>query len=433
MKILYHHRTASKDGQTVHIEELIAALRHQGHEVVVVAPALAQNTAFGHDGGLVARIKRRLPGAVYELLELLYAVHAYRRLKRAWATHRPDVLYERYNLFCPAGLWLKRSTGIPFLLEVNAPLAQERTLHGGLRLRRLARWSERVVWRGADMTLPVTRVLADHLRREGVPEARIRVIPNGIDRDRFSAEAVANADGDGDGNAGGLRASLGLTGKVVLGFTGFIRAWHGLPHVVDAMAALPNREDVHLLVIGDGPARLDLEAHAKRRGMTTQVTCTGLIDRTRIAAHVATFDIALQPRVVDYASPLKLFEYMALGRAILAPDQPNIREVLSHDTTALLFRIDDNKDFVRQLTRLCGDAALRDQLGTAASRAIEERGYTWDANARLVVGLATRLRSEGSGRPEGNARPGHQRPPRHRAIGARRHGRDPIPLDHQAG
>lgn len=386
MKILYHHRTASKDGQDVHIEELIAALRRLGHEVVVVAPALSDGAAFGHDGGVVARIKRMVPGALYELLEVFYAWHAYRKLRAAWRVHQPDFLYERYNLFLPAGLWLKRRTGLPFILEVNAPLAHERAAHGGLKLRRLADWSERLVWRGADMTLPVTDALAGFLRRAGVPDSRIRVVPNGINRDRFPA--------DMDGRA--LKAELGLSGKVVLGFTGFIRDWHGLPRVVDAMAAMANRDDVHLLVVGDGPGRADLVAHAERTGMAGKVTCSGLVDRDRIAAYVATFDIALQPRVVDYASPLKLFEYMALGRAIVAPDQPNIREVLAHEETALLFKADDDDDFIAQVVRLCGDAPLRHRLGTAASRAIDERGFTWDANARLVVDLCDRIRSRTS-------------------------------------
>jgi len=381
MKILYHHRTASKDGQDVHIEELTAAMRRLGHQVEVVGPQATVQSSFGHDGGLVARIKRNLPGALYEVLEFCYAFYAYRRLKRAHDRFQPDVLYERYNLFCPAGLWLKRRTGVPLLLEVNAPLAQEREDHGGLKLKALARWSERVVWRGADVTLPVTGVLADYLRQDGVPDDRILVVANGINRARFPAGL----------NGSSIRSELGLGQKVVLGFTGFIRDWHGLPHVVDAMAALPNRNELHLLVVGDGPAKQALIDHAARTGMERQVSCVGLVERDRVAAHIAAFDIALQPQVVEYASPLKLFEYMALGRAIVAPDQPNIREVLTHEDNALLFQPDSTADFIRQIQRLCEDAALRRRLGKQAEHAIEERGYTWDDNARRVLARVSGL------------------------------------------
>lgn len=379
MKILYHHRTASKDGQDVHIREMINAMRRQGHEVVIVEPRMAETSSFGHEGGLVARIKRLLPAGLYELLELGYSLYAYRRLKAAYDRHHPDVLYERYNLFFLPGHWLKKRTGIPFLLEVNAPLAEERSIHDGIRFQRLARWSERTVWRGADMTLPVTQVLADHLRRAGVPEDRISVVHNGIDRARFTLPKDSSA----------LRAELGLSGKIVLGFTGFIRQWHGLPHVVRAMAALENRDQLHLLVIGEGPARAELEEVAHQTGMADKVTCLGLVGRERIADYIATFDIALQPKVVDYASPLKLFEYMGLGRAIVAPDMPNIREILTDGRDALLFRPDDVEHFCGQIVRLCGDEALRRRLGEAAYRTIDEKGFTWDNNARRVLSLVS--------------------------------------------
>lgn len=375
MKILYHHRTASRDGQDVHIEEMVAAMRRQGHEVLVVAPAMTTGAAFGHDGGMVARIKRVLPRGLYEMLELAYSLPAFLRLRRACAQFGPDVLYERYNLFFLPGLWLKRWAGIPYLLEVNSPLAHERGLHGGLTLKALAGWSERLVWRGADMTFPVTHVLADCLRAAGVAEGRIRVVPNGINRERFA----------NDRSSAAVREQLGLTGKIVLGFTGFVRDWHCLPAVVSAMADMENRAYVHFLIVGDGPGLTPVIEHARRLGLADAVTCVGLVGRDRISDYVAAFDIALNPRVEPYASPLKLFEYMALGRAIVAPDQPNIREILSDGDNALLFRPDDPAHLGQQITRLCGDAALCRRLGRNAARSIEDKGYTWDDNVRRVV------------------------------------------------
>ena len=380
MKILYHHRTVSRDGQDVHITELIAALRRRGHEVLVVAPPQHQAGGFGHDGGLVARLKRLLPKAAYELLELGYSVPAYRRLARAARDFKPDLLYERHNLLFLAGRWLKARTGLPMLLEVNAPLAHERGANGGLGLPWLARWSEASVWRAADRVLPVTNELARFVVEGGVSPERVAVIPNGIDPRRFHP-AVDGIE---------VRRRLGLEGRVVLGFTGFMREWHGLTHVLDAMAVL-GRTDTHLLIVGDGPVRDDLQARARSLGLVDRLTILGVVEREQVAAHIAAFDVALQPRVVPYASPLKLFEYMALGRAILAPDQPNIREILSHGRDALLFDPDDPAAFRGAIAAVLGDDDLRRRLGEGAAATVAARGLTWDANAERVESLALDL------------------------------------------
>lgn len=378
MKILYHHRTVSKDGQDVHITELINAFREQGHEVVIVAPPQQQDAAFGAGGGKFDLIKKYIPRALYEILEFGYSVVAYKRLREAYLRHQPDFLYERYSLFLLAGKWLKARYGVPFILEVNAPLADERISHDGLALHGFARWAEGSVWRAADHALPVTDKLADYVRRAGVPEKDIKVIPNGINKTRFSADASGEA----------ARRELGLTDKTILGFTGFIRSWHGLTRVVDAMVAMPERDDLHFLVIGDGPARAEIEAYAAEKGLADRVTTLGLVERDRVGHYVATFDVALQPSVVEYASPLKLFEYMALGRAIVAPDQGNIREVLTDGDDAILFDPDDTDAFTEAIVQLCRDDMLRQRLGTAAAALIETQEYTWAANARRVVKLA---------------------------------------------
>jgi glycosyltransferase involved in cell wall biosynthesis len=121
--------------------------------------------------------------------------------------------------------------------------------------------------------------------------------------------------------------------------------------------------------------------------VTDDVHVVGLVTREEIARYVAAFDIAVQPQATTYASPLKLFEYMAMDRAIVAPDQPNIREVLTDGVDALLFEPGNPGDFRAALIRLVRDPALRGKLGAAAGRTIRERELTWDGNARRIVSL----------------------------------------------
>lgn len=377
MKILYHHRTRSKDGQYVHIEEMIGALRAQGHEVVIVAPPSAETESFGSDAGLVATLKKTLPKWFYELMELGYSLVAYYRLARAVREHRPDCLYERYNLFLPAGVWLARRYRLPMLLEVNAPILEERSRYDGLALTGLARWSQAYAWRNADVVLPVTRVLGDIVASYGVAPERIVVIPNGINLERFPG-AVDTAE---------AKRALGLDDALVLGFTGFVRDWHGLDKVVDMIANDPPASRRCLLVVGDGPARAGLEQQARKLGIENRVRFTGVIGRDDVAAYVAAFDIALQPAVVAYASPLKLFEYLALGKAIIGPAQPNIEEILSQNHNAVLFDPVRPEAMAGAIESLCNDPALREKVARNARATIADQHLTWHANARRVTDL----------------------------------------------
>ncbi|MDX6749969.1 glycosyltransferase family 4 protein [Geminicoccaceae bacterium 1502E] len=379
MRILYHHRVRSKDGQFVHIDAMVGALRELGHEVLLVGPAATAQAAFGEDAGAVARLKRLLPRALYETAELGYGLAASRRLLRACRRFRPDVLYERYNLHFPAGALVARRLGLPLLLEVNAPLAAERGRHDGLGLPALARRSEGAIWRAADRVLVVTDVLGRMVEAEGVPARRIVTIPNGIDATRYREPPEGSE----------ARRRLGLEGRLLLGFVGFVRAWHGLDRVLDWLAQRP---DAMLSIVGDGPARPELERQAEALGIAGRVRWHGIVEPEQVPAHVAAFDIALQPEVVAYASPLKLFDYMALGRAIVAPDSPNIREILRDESNALLVSGDG---LGLALDRLAGDAALRARLGMAAAATIRERDLTWQGNARRVAALAAELAGAG--------------------------------------
>jgi glycosyltransferase involved in cell wall biosynthesis len=385
MKILYHHRTASKDGQAVHIEEMIASMRALGHEVLVVAPggeSAPENKArMGDDVGWVQRLRARLPRWVYELLELGYSLLAYGRLMRAARSFRPDLIYERYNLYLLAGLMLKKRLALPLLLEVNAPLADERERFGGLALPRLARWAEGLVWRGADMVLPVTRVLGDIVAERGVPAERLCVLPNGINEAHFAA-APSPAQ---------AKRALGWDDALVLGFTGFVRDWHGMDRVIRWMASPAAPAHSRLLLVGDGPARPELEALARELSVVDRVRFTGVVSRDEVPGHVAAFDIALQPAVVRYASPLKLFEYLALAKAIVAPRQPNIEEVLEDERNALLFDPVTPGELERQLARLATDEALRRQLGEGARSTIGRLNLTWQGNASRVVQIGREL------------------------------------------
>ena len=378
LKILYHHRVAAQDGQSVHIRELVAAFKRLGHEIVFVGPSI-RPTDLGEENRLLSFARRILPLFILEVLELFYGVRVYFKLLAAYKHHKPDFLYERYNLFLPAGTWLKRKTGIPYFVEVNAPLSDERAKYSGLHLRRLARYFERMTFQNADRLFPVSSALADIVCTMGAPRPNITVLHNGITPTEYETA---------DGSA--IRAELGLDKKIVLGFVGFIREWHRLDRIIHILKHRGTNPDLHLLVVGGGPAIDDCVMLAETLGVSHRVHCVGFKGRDCIPDHLAAMDIALQPAVTDYASPLKIFEYLIAGLATIGPNQPNIREILTNGETGLLFDPQNFEEAEKAIIELSQNKDLRDRIGKAGQKLIETQKYTWSHNAEEIAALAVK-------------------------------------------
>lgn len=370
MRILYHQRTKSRDGQTVHIRALIAALRARGHQVEEWALSPGDEGAMGSEGGLAARLLARAPRAVYELGEHAYGRLAAPRLAAAGRRLGAELIYERYALGNTAGLRAARALGIPLLLEVNSPLARERAEHETLVFRRWASHSERRLLQQADRIVCVTRVLSDLIVEAGAPRPRVAVVRNGVDLSRYPAPVFRTGP------------------QVVIGFVGFVRAWHRVEDLVEALAAPGMPAGARLLIVGDGPARAEIEARAQRLGLADRVHVTGAVAHEQVPQLVASMDICVQPAATPWAAPLKLPEYMAAARAVVAPDQENLREVLTHGRDCLLFPPGSSAGLREAVVRLACDAGLRERLGRQARATVEREKLTWDGAAERVEAVA---------------------------------------------
>ncbi len=341
----------------------------------MVEPNSINQKEFGNSSHAVKGLRDNLPSFIHELLEFGYTFYDFIKVVKAILKHRPDCIYERYNLYLPSGIWAKKIFKLPLILEVNSPLYAEREKNHGISIKKLAQWTERYVWKQADHVLPVTQVLADIIEKEGVKKKNITVIPNGINLKQFPWPPVVSQE---------VIKKYQLQNKLILGFVGFVREWHRLDRVLDAIAE-NKQENWHLLLVGDGPGRETLEKQAKRLGIRDRMTITGIISREQVPEYQSVFDVALQPDVTEYASPLKLFEYMALGKAIIAPDKDNIKEVITDKKDALLFSVKAEDDFIEKLKKLCISIELREKLGNKAKQTIEDKGLYWLENAKKII------------------------------------------------
>ena len=379
MKILYHHRTQAEDAQGIHIHEMVKAFRALGHEVEMAALVeLDANQQKKIRGNRWKWLVRWAPSWLYEALGLMYNVYGYRRLCRAIRLRRPDLIYERYalNTFC--GVWASRRFGIPFVLEVNAPLYQEQRNLRRLAFKSLARWSEPWICSHSTRTIVVTKAMKDLLRHEGVPDHHMVVMANGIDPQVFHP-AVSGQP---------VRQRHNLGQQLVAGFIGWFRPWHGLELLLEVMhTAGLFGQGVRLLLVGDGPAQPTLRRYIEEHALHSSVILTGPIPHQEIPAHIAAMDIAVQPSAPEYACPMKIIEYMAMAKCIVAPDQPNIQELLQDRKTGYLFQPGNGESLASTLLELARDPGLRNLAAREAHHAVLERGLFWRANAERTLAL----------------------------------------------
>ena len=382
-RVLYHHRIRADDGQAVHVRELIGALRARGHlvdECALVPKAtqqVAASASNGESGGFWQRLS--LPRAAVEVAEVLYNRQGRKMLRRQAAAAPPDFVYERHALHLHAGLDVARELGVPLLLEVNSPMTLEMERLELLRLPRRARRNELRVLREADAVLAVTQVLADMLVDLGAPRERVRVIGNGADPERYGEGAR--------GRAASLRAGWRVASSAfVLGFVGYMRPWHRLDLVLDVMCR-PGFEDLHLVLMGEGPALEPLLQDARLRCVESRVTRCGVVPAAELPAHVMACDGALIPAINEYASPLKLFDSLCAGVVTVAPDQPNLRENIVDGATGLLFEAGDVEALAAKLKQVVSDRAAAVRIGAAGRSALLQAPWTWQGNADRVVAI----------------------------------------------
>ncbi len=250
------------------------------------------------------------------------------------------------------------------------------------KLRRLAA-REAHVWRSAEGYVTITQGLAANLTKRLGPRQRLAVVHDG-----------ARLDGT-------LPASGPPAAPVTVVYAGHLYKWKGVDVLLDALAQTPG---VRAVIVGGQEGESDkprLEAQASELGLGDRITFTGPVPRSGVPGWLARADILVLPNLTSplsthATSPLKLFEYMAAGRAIVASDLPSIREILTDDVSAVLVAPGDAAALAQGIRRLAGDAALRARLAAAATRAVAE--YSWDERAARLEALFSDVVSSSSRR-----------------------------------
>ncbi len=378
-------------GASVHISELVNALSALGHQVTILT-AMRGGMSSDLEAEIIEVGAEVLPTPIeassgapaYILTKERYALGVsaamLERLLQLSAHGAFDMIYERYSLWSAAGVRAARKLRIPCLVEVNAPLVAEQRRYRELFLTSEAEAIESEVFGEADVLLTVSAPLKAYALSRGADPTRTIVLPNGVDPGRFHPAVEPEP-------------LEGAQGKFVLGFVGSFKVWHGIEVLLEAFRGLLARSSVyHLLLVGDGPLRGWIDGYVRGARLEGTVTITGWVPHEHLPGLIQRMDVAVAPYpfLEDfYFSSLKLFEYMAVGKPVVASRIGQIQEVIQDGATGLLVQPGDTEDLVEKIDRLHHDPRLRETLGIAASQ--EARHHTWERNARRVLALADPL------------------------------------------
>ena len=382
-------------GPQLHTTAVIKGLHKQGHTVRIVANqdlqlgwsedlqnwfppryGITYRKIFRYLESFIRRMQTELKLPFLGVFDSLHFADAcYNLLPRF------DVLYERHGYMGFGGIIAARWLGIPIILELNGNIIKEideRRLSMSPLQRQIGRWITNRTFLAADRMVVVSDALKQMLVNEyQIPANQISVVLNGVDIDLFLKQYDADE----------VRSRFRLHSGPLVGFVGTFEPWHGVDLLVSAFRDVTLRfPESQLVVIGEGSGKDQAVALANQLGLDGRVRFLGHLPQTEVAAVLSTAKVLVAPYPFEYGdivgTPLKIMEYMATGRGIVASTAP-LHEMIEHEVTGLRVAPADPKALADGINRLLKDDHLCNSLGEkAATRA---KKYSWDQVALCLA------------------------------------------------
>jgi glycosyltransferase involved in cell wall biosynthesis len=337
-----------------------------------------QSRGFRIVESILRRIQTELHLPFLGLFDSLHYADACTRLLKDY-----HFLYERHGYLGYGGVLASRWMRIPLILELNGNIVQEID-EIGVRMSKLQRWVGRWItlhtWLAATHLVVVSEALKSQLVNLGIPETKVSVVMNGVNVEIFSKKY--------DQNSARNFYQIGC-GPIIV-FVGSFQPWHGVELLVSSfLRVLKEFPNATLLLIGDGEGRGRVEQKIIEFDLSDKVKITGRLEQEKIAELLFSSDVAVAPYPLLHGNivgtPLKLLEYMAAGKAIVASTAP-IHEIISDGVNGIRVPPANDEALADGIIRLLSDAELRKTLGTnAQSLAVEK--YSWDKTVHQIVNI----------------------------------------------
>jgi glycosyltransferase involved in cell wall biosynthesis len=382
---MYLYRGAPIGSAKIHIDSIAAELEKLGCEVHKYIPY-----AWDDQGGGVGRSLSKLigmsPRLVTNLAQYIVSRSFRSGLQKAVKPLNPDFLYERYALFCRAGIEVANRVGVPHILEVNSIIHTLDQFFLAAPIIPLTYKNELEIFRRTDHVIAISNRIRDELLEMGVEENRISVIHNGVDSELFKRDSTKSAT---------LRRELGYTSEhfVIVIAMGFDHRY-----IVDAVSDMlvnsvrrlvKESKELKILVIGGGTQFNRTRSRILSRLNRGSVTFTGSIPYHNVPHYLSVGDLAYIPWHVEFSSPLKLFEYMSMELPVVVPRLPGIMEVVD-ETIGWSFEHLNSVEAENMLSDVMSSGESPNKMGRNARKKVLEQ-YTWESNAQKVLELSRNL------------------------------------------
>lgn len=374
-----------RDGSVTHFMELTSHLTKQNHRVQIFAPKLGKYkgkklsnlkiqyvpTLNFSTTSFFFYISKILMYVSYQLFLLFY-------LCRFVKNSKADIIYNRMGMLSLAPVIVSKVADVPLIVEINGIISEELKMVGVPKpFIHSFKLFEKITCRSSKKIVVVTKGIKNTIQKDyKIPQNSIVVIHNGVNTDLFKPMDINKT-----------RALLGFDlSSYYIVFVGYLAPWQGVDYLIESIPLILNKlENVKLLIVGEGPKRQRLEQMVKEKKLESNVIFTGRVAYEDVPKYINAGDICVAPFVKAKGdlSPLKIYEYLACGKPVVASNVEGVGNFVSKSKSGIATEPQDPRKLAGSILSLLTNEGLREEMGRNGRKIVTEE-YTWDLVARMV-------------------------------------------------
>lgn len=402
MKVLHVLQMSlpNTSGYSIRSKYIVKSQKNAGiHPIVITSPfqEKGDKQLDSFDGIEYYRSKSSAGSSKSKMInrmKYLYMIPFYKDILKICKKEKPDIIHAHSSFFCgvPA-LWVAKKLNIPIIYEVRGVWEDTAVVNNSLKKDsfqyKVIRKLENHAAKNSNRLITISKGLKKEFISRGIEESKVNVVTNGVDINNFKYIDFQDKD---------LLKQHNLEGKIVLGYVGSVIKLEGLEYLIKAIKKIITHEsNIHLLIVGDGKERGELERQVNDLGLQNSITFVGRVPHELVNSYYSIMDMVVLPRINNVVSnivtPLKPLEIMAVGRPLIASDVGGITEFVEDGINGILFESENVEDLALKILKLINSQKRRDELSRQAREWVCSE-KSWDKLAYGYVDIYKELLDE---------------------------------------